>query len=779
MKPNLCGRLVALLLLGMCFCLPSAAQNAARPTLTPEQRAWIAAHPVVRYTTERGWRPLIDVEEGRPVGLIPAYLDSLAKKTGLRFEYVPSSNWKEAMTLFYSGKIDMLPGITAFHLRAFPSRPQLSRTYLSGAFVIVGRADEPIAFSLDDLAGRRVAMFVREQAMVPMEDLAQLQIVSTRSVEEGLQAVVDGRADYLIGLDAVHHAFVRRRFIGKLGVAGLLNVPPLEAKMAYPAGHDELRAVMDWAIGDLTAEETDVLFEKVAVDGGYGAPTLRSLWRYRAFEMVAFTVLLVSLLVLAVISRRARRQARLSEAAKSRFLAMMSHEIRTPINVIVGSLEVLENQSLPDPIQRVVATMSRAGHALTDLLDNVLDLSKLEAGKVALERTAVNPRDLVQSVTQLMEGRAEVKGIQLRLDLDALGMGSLQLDAIRLRQVLSNLIGNAIKFTEQGEVTISARRDQAEGQAWLRVDVRDTGIGIAPADQAKLFQPYVQADDTSTRGFGGTGLGLAICRELVELMGGHIWLTSEPGRGTEISLRIPWIDAPAVPDRRPKPTSEDWPASLAHLEILVCDDNPLNLQVISQQLRQLGAHVVPVASGPEALAVLQVRSVDLVLMDCHMPGMDGYTTAKRIRAEIDETLPVFAVSAASEAAHLQRCTDAGMSGVLRKPVRTQELLGLIALWGLSDGTRAVGSEQGPEHLEDESFAPRPFLIEDLAGLQKAMADGDLQAAAHHAHRIKGSAAIFSMTAVEDAAIQFEQGLAAQGVTASTDALARTIHSLPE
>lgn len=768
-----------LLCLPLILCLLSpvhAFAQAARPELTPEQKAWIQAHPVVRYTIEGGWRPLVDIENGQPVGLLPQYLAAFAESTGLRFEYVPSADWRDALAKFQAGEVDMLPGITRFHQRAFPTPPLLTRTFVSGSMIIVGRAEESVVFSMEDLAGKRVAIHIKELAMVPSEQLGHMHVVPVQSVQDALEAVAQGRADYLIGLEAIHPAFLRTRYIGELGVAGTLNVPPLEAKIAVRPGGEELHGIMNWAISQLTTHQTDVLFEEAASQIQYGAPTLPALWRYRRGELLILAVLLAGLATAVVVSLRARRQARRSEQAKARFLAMMSHEIRTPINVIVGSLEALERHRLVGPPRRIAETMTLAADTLTDLLDNVLDLSKLEAGKVALQRVAADPAELLRNVARLMIIRAEAKGLDLHLELDELPPGTLELDTTRLRQILINLAGNAVKFTERGHITLRACREHHESRHWLRFDVCDTGVGIAAEEQAKLFRPYVQAGNARAGQLRGTGLGLAICRELVELMDGQIWLESEPGKGTQISVRVPWLPTnSSIPAQNSGPTPLEHPP-LTHLRVLACDDSPLNLDVIRQQLESLGAQVSTVDGGEKALAFLRENNVDLLLLDCNMPGMDGYETARRIREEIDGEMPIFAVSAASDDEHLQRCMEVEMSAVLRKPIRSRELLGLLTLWELA-GPEAPDAPTTPEvAFEPTGLSPLPHLIDDLEELERAQASGDVESAGFRLHRIKGSAALFGMSAIEEAAVRMEVELRERGRLGDCSALAALIRN---
>lgn len=774
MLPRLVAAPVALLLaFGWTPSSPAHVPNTA--PLTEAQRAWISTHPIVRYTTVNDWSPLVEMQRGQAVGLLAAYLKHFESSTGLRFEYVPSASWSEAVALLEAGDVDMLPGASHIQLEGLAEPPLLSRTFLSGSLILIGRADEGVAFSLRDLAHKRVAMQARERHTLPADQLQRLQIVQTRSVDETLAAVAEGRADYLIGMEAIHPAFVRSRFIGKLGMAGTLDIPPMEVRAAVRADQHALLGILDWAIGQLSNEETDLIFEQVASELPYGAPTAHSLWRYRTREILLLLLLLAGLATAVAMSLQARRLAQRNVQVKARFLATMSHEIRTPINVIVGSLEALQRQAFQSTTQRLVDTMGYASNTLVDLLDNVLDLSKLEAGKVTLDRVAADPAELLRDVARLMILRAETKGLQLEVVLNALPVQTLQLDTIRLRQVLSNLVGNAVKFTESGAITVHALRETFDARTWLRVDVHDTGPGIAVSDQAALFSPYVQADSSSTRSFGGTGLGLAICRELIELMGGTIWLNSMPGVGTQVSFRIPWVPSPTpLPAPQPRRHAETDEVPLRHLHVLVCDDNTLNREVIAQQLEALGAHVAMVAGGNEALAYLREKSVDLLLLDCHMPGIDGYETAQRVRQEIDGQLPIFAVSAASDAAHLQRCVEVEMSAVLRKPIRSRELLGLLVLWDLAEQSQERTTTT-PCDLLPADISPLPYLVQDLQDAQRSAAEGDTKKACHHLHRITGSAAMFGMPEIERESRQLEEHARSTGVVgdlATLDGLIR-------
>jgi CheY-like chemotaxis protein len=341
------------------------------------------------------------------------------------------------------------------------------------------------------------------------------------------------------------------------------------------------------------------------------------------------------------------------------------------MNGVLGTAELLARTPLPPEQRRQVETITASAETLLALVDDILDLSKIEAGHLELHDTAVLLSGLADGVIGLLAPRAAAKGLELRLELaPGLPQGVLG-DAVRLRQVLLNLVGNAVKFTPRGSVILRIEPDSPD---WLRFMVRDTGIGISPDQQARLFAPFMQANSSAARRYGGSGLGLAIARRLVELMGGTVGVESVRGQGSTFWFRIP--SRPVALDTRPVAVAP--PAFPRPVYALIVEDNEINQLVTHAQLAALGISADVVADGRAALDALEERDYDLILMDCQLPGLDGYETTRRLRArETDRRIPVIAVTAHAFSGERERCLAAGMDEHLAKPFHLEELSAVL------------------------------------------------------------------------------------------------------
>jgi signal transduction histidine kinase/CheY-like chemotaxis protein len=380
---------------------------------------------------------------------------------------------------------------------------------------------------------------------------------------------------------------------------------------------------------------------------------------------------------LALVAEKEVAQA--ANRAKSEFLANMSHEIRTPLTSVIGFADLLlKLEGLPPSAETCVQRIANAGHSLLSVINDVLDFSKLEAGQVELDPHPFEPAVRIQEVVDLLATQAAIKGLELDLEFAPDVPAWVEADSTRISQVLINLIGNAIKFTEAGRVSVSVTY-QRDGLGQLYVSVADTGVGITEDVRDRLFQRFSQVDGSVTRRYGGTGLGLAICKSLVDLMGGTLGFESEADRGSTFSFSVPArLTTPAVADL----ACENEGLSMRPVHILLVDDVAANRQLVRAMLTPLGHTFEEAENGVEAVNVAMNSRFDLILMDLQMPEMDGMAATRLIRADDgpNRCTPILAFSANVMTEHTEAANAAGMNDHIAKPIRPLELVTKVALW---------------------------------------------------------------------------------------------------
>jgi PAS domain S-box-containing protein len=485
-------------------------------------------------------------------------------------------------------------------------------------------------------------------------------------------------------------------------------------------------------------------------------------------------------------AERARSEAEAANQAKSTFLATMSHEIRTPMNGVLGMMDVLERQGLDQHQRRSVATMRDSAQSLLRIIDDVLDFSKIEAGRLELEATAFTLSGLIDGVVSTFHAQAAAKRLTLEAEIDAGSDDVLVGDPTRVRQILFNLLGNALKFTERGGVRVHAgTAPLGGGRTRVTLSVRDTGIGLDDEQKARLFRPFAQADSSTTRRFGGTGLGLSIVRRLAELMDGKVAVTSAPGAGAEFTVTLTLETAPLDSPLKTllRPADEGTGAAAKPVgegpRVLVVDDHPVNREVLVRQLALLGIASDTAEDGEQALAAWAPGRYAAVLADIHMPRMDGHELTRRIRAaETPGSLrtPVVAVTANALKGEEERCIAAGMDAYISKPVNIDRLRTTLERWlaiygGQDSGPSAEGPKPGAAidrsvlaaWLGDDEAAInslfsrfRETAIESERDIEAAARSGNLAKLAAAAHKLKGAAHAVGANAVGIAAATLEQ-----------------------
>lgn len=388
-------------------------------------------------------------------------------------------------------------------------------------------------------------------------------------------------------------------------------------------------------------------------------------------------------------------KAQAATQAKSNFLATMSHEIRTPLNGVLGMLTLVNDSSLTDEQHELVTTAINSGQLLLSLINDILDFSKIEAGRLSLEQIDFEPRRIVKDITDLLSEATQRKGLYFHIEVEDSVPQRLRGDPTRLSQVLNNLIGNAIKFTHQGGITIRCQLQEIfeNNTHLIRFEIQDTGIGISEVAQSHIFDPFTQADGSTTRQYGGTGLGLAIVKQLVTLMGGQIGIHSKMNEGSVFWFTIKLLPAQkshlSADDEHEQSIGERYANSHLKLNrteepiLLVVDDNRVNQTVASRMLNKLGYAKIDIASsGLDALKKIQEKTYDLIFMDCQMPELDGYETTRRIRlleSHLSQ-IPIIAMTANAMTGDRVKCIEAGMDDYISKPIVLDKLSEKLTRW---------------------------------------------------------------------------------------------------
>ncbi|MCW3660520.1 cable pilus system hybrid histidine kinase CblS [Burkholderia cenocepacia] len=680
-----------------------AATACWKPIFTDEERRWIGDHPVVHIAVEANWHPIEYMRNGRHAGLVAGYLSAISRMTGLSFQTVPGTEWGHAYDALAAGKVDLLPGVWR---ELVPDRigagALVSAPYLVGRLTVVTRNNSAMIFGLQRLKGRRIAIkgrgaveyFVRHSG-VP------LHVLTFDSEELALAAVANGEADAALGVDVTILPIMRRQFTGQLYMSGMLADRPVSLAMLTRADLPILASIIDKSLAAIPVSETAEITRDSIELGDYGKPTIRSIVHYRAPVVLGVALALLTFAALAYLMWKSRAAAIRSKRDKAMFLAFVSHEIRTPMQTVLSSLEFLQRSRLSVQQGGRVDAAASAAETLLTLLDDILDYSRLESRKVTLSPQTVELDVWARQTVDLVRWRADRKTLALTLDVAGPPSVHVSIDPVRVRQIVLNLLVNAINFTAAGAVTLRVRYVAARHgrNGTLCLEVRDTGIGIAPDRLGHVFETYWQADRAPQPGSGGSGLGLAICRELVELMHGSITVDSTPYVETVFTVQLPVPAADGAPLAKSATAAQALadataaPVYRGAPRVLIVDDHETVRAALQDQCDALGCVGIVAGSGEDALRHLAQGRIDMVLLDCNLPDIDGYALARMIRQEEAarkaRRVSIIAISAESGDMHRMLCLESGMDGVLGKPLRLDTLRQAIARWYPTDADNTL------------------------------------------------------------------------------------------
>jgi signal transduction histidine kinase/AmiR/NasT family two-component response regulator/HPt (histidine-containing phosphotransfer) domain-containing protein len=764
------------------------ATGAGEVDLNVAERAYLDA-TVFRRALASAWMPFDFADaDGTPAGVADDYWRLIRDKLDLQETAGERRPFGDILAAMEQGAIDLYASTTR---TADRERYALfSDPYERYPIAIAGAADAGLFAGTASLDGRRVAVGRDYSAYHLLKARSPgVDFVLVDDTRAALEAVAAGRAEFAVDILPVLNHQIEGFAPGRVKLVGVTDVQfPLQVMVGQREA--ALLPLINRAIAAITPQERASIHNKWLLRQLVTAPDYSLVWQ----------VLAVALLILASIlywnrrlrrevarrrqaeaeSRRAKDRADRASRAKGDFLANMSHEIRTPLNAVIG-LTRLSLETDPAPrLRDYLSKIDLSARTLLGLIDDVLDLSRIEADKLRPRREPLALDAVLERVRAMVEQQAAEKGLELRIEGPAEPVGTLLGDDLRLTQVLLNLVGNAVKFTARGRVTLATWvEDENERELQLAFTVTDTGIGIPEERRADLFDAFTQVDNSATRGHGGSGLGLAISARLVALMGGRLELESIEGKGSCFWFSLVFPRAAEEISVATAPT----PTALRGMRVLVAEDGPVSQLLVRDLLGRRGALVTLAATGTEAVAAAARGDFDIVLMDMRMPEMDGLEACRRIRALPNGSLPIVALTANALAEERERCLAAGMDGYLTKPLEPETLYAELYRWlrPASDeqdlprpapaaaARPALPGFDAPkvwhwlDHAPDAwSVMVRAFVGEypaTVAAIRAALDADDRAQAADLLHRLRGGAAALGAQGLTESAERLELALA--------------------
>ncbi len=669
-----------------------------------------------------------ETRSARDANLVSSYAQLVSQETGLSFREQRVESTRAALQALCDGQADLmllLGGLEGAPCNTLVASP----AYYRGQALLASRHTHPNPPELSHL--RRIAVIGGSRyAEWLASHHPNLQTMSVPTLREALAAVETGVADVALELDVAMRPLVRRDHGDSLLLHGAPGNLPGSLHLVVRQQDHALLDQIHQAMRSISPQEHALLMQRWTRATYFSGPSIAVLSQHFRWELVTMGLTVLSLLAAGFWLRRTQLAAQRSERQQALFIATMSHEVRNAAQTLVASVDLLQQSGLDKGQQQLADAARVAGSGLRQLLGHALDYSRLAAGEYHPRPAWQDMRQLALECAATHRPSAEDKGLTLTVRQLTDPLPRMWVDADALRQVLNNLLGNALKFTDRGGIEILLELRLEPERATLLLGVHDTGIGIAPEQQHAAFKPFAQVHDAQAHPTAGSGLGLAICNDLVKASGGQVSLCSVPGQGSSFEVLLPVVIE----------ASDSGPVGqpLAGRSLLLVEDHAMNRTVVSRQLAALGASVSTAADAAAALQVQASEPCGVVLLDCVLGDINGYDLARLLRRqELEQQRPpamLIALSANDAPAHVQRCRDCGMDAVLYKPLDMRQLLSLLGL-----GSSAAGvADTSPTASDDPMWLHYlQAVLEEQQVIHEALRAHDGNRLRHHAHRLAG------------------------------------------
>lgn len=779
--------------------------------LSEAETRWLAQHSDITVNYDPTHLPFTFLDgKQRISGLSVELLKLISQRTGIRFHYQPM----QGLSAMRDALVNQRDSLIVVSDAASQQSEHIlyTRSYIYSPWVVMTRSDSNWR-SFDEMAGKRIGIYERSyyrfdlRRRWPDIDFNE-NAVSIDSLGQLQDKQVDG---FIVPYESAQY-LLNNHFNDRFKVAFVAPLPMFRMAMATNVADEHLNSILNKALSDIPQPTMQSLMERWIK---YTPPATSTSWQsYRSYVLRIVGIAGICLLfflwrnhllksslakqrqhereisnqlhtieTLLEDVHKAKRAALRSSEAKSTFLSHMSHEIRTPLAALIGLLEIEHlGQSDESQRQKNIDLAWESSRSLLSLVGDILDLAKIESGHFSIRHMPMSLSDVVHDTEALFRQVAHNKGLSLNVMLE-IDQDCVLFDPVALKQILANLVSNAIKFTAQGEVEVALYQADTSKPEYV-LEVCDSGIGLTPAQQQAIFEPFIQVEQSTNR-VSGTGLGLNICRRLAGMLGTELHVESAPDEGSVFMLRFVAQPATLI-EAEVKPVDESAQVSL---RMLIVDDNATNRQLLAQQLRYAGHHVLVAEGGEEALALWREHKVERVITDCNMPGMDGFEFTRQLRIEEKllnrRAVPIYGLTAMAEERVAQLAAQAGMDGCLFKPLERTQLLKVVT--GVAKSQTRTDTlltlenlaANDPQAWRDLVTTAQQQNARDLAQLQQAVEEIHFAGARHAAHRLLGSAKLLYAEALQQCCLAAEQAAEREDVALLQQQLPAIVTAIKE